>query len=61
VIVSRSLSVEKTKITIPLLVTALFYDLTPRKTVTISTRSERRERDLQGLFKGGLQYAPPIR
>jgi type II secretory pathway predicted ATPase ExeA len=51
VIVSRSLSVEKTKITIPLLVAALFYDLTPEKTVTISTRSERRERDLQDLFR----------
>jgi type II secretory pathway predicted ATPase ExeA len=51
VIVSRSLSVEKTKITVPLLVAALFYDLTPEKTVTISTRSERRERDLQDLFR----------
>jgi type II secretory pathway predicted ATPase ExeA len=51
VIVSRSLSVEKKKITVPLLVAALFYDLTPEKTVTISTRSERRERDLQDLFR----------
>src|SRR5271168_3019540 len=51
VIVSRSLSVEKAKITVPLLISALFYDLTPDKTVTISSQSERRERDLQELFK----------
>ena len=51
VIVSHSLSVEKAKITVPLLLAALFYDLTPEKTVTISTRSERRERDLQDLFR----------
>jgi type II secretory pathway predicted ATPase ExeA len=32
-IVSRSLSVDKAKITVPLLLAALFYDLTPEKTV----------------------------
>ena len=37
VIVSRSLSVDKAKITVPLLLAALFYDLTPEKTVTISS------------------------
>jgi type II secretory pathway predicted ATPase ExeA len=51
VIVSRSLSVEKAKITVPLLISALFYDLTPDKTVTISSQSERRERDFQELFR----------
>jgi type II secretory pathway predicted ATPase ExeA len=51
VIVSRSLSVDKAKITLPLLLAALFYDLTPEKTVTISGKSERRERDLQDLFR----------
>jgi type II secretory pathway predicted ATPase ExeA len=51
VIVSRSLSVDKAKITVPLLLAALFYDLTPEKTVTISSQSERRERDLQELFR----------
>jgi type II secretory pathway predicted ATPase ExeA len=51
VIVSRSLSVDKAKITVPLLLAALFYDLTPDKTVTISSQSERRERDLQELFR----------
>jgi type II secretory pathway predicted ATPase ExeA len=51
VIVSRSLSVDKAKITVPLLLAALFYDLSTEKTVTISNQSERRERDLQELFR----------
>jgi type II secretory pathway predicted ATPase ExeA len=51
VIVSRSLSVEKVKITLPLLIAALFFDLTPDKTVIIPSHSERRERDLQELFR----------
>lgn len=51
VIVSRSLSVDKAKITVPLLLSALFYDLSTEKTVTISNQSERRERDLQELFR----------
>ena len=51
VIVSRALSVEKAKITVPLLIAALFYDLSPDKAVSISSQSERRERDLQELFR----------
>lgn len=51
VIVSRSLAIEKAKITLPLLISALFYDLAPDRTVTIPTQSERRERDLQELFR----------
>ncbi len=51
VIVSRSLSVDKAKISMPLLIAALFYDLTPEKTVKISSQSEQRERDLQELFR----------
>jgi type II secretory pathway predicted ATPase ExeA len=51
VIVSRSLTVEKAKITVPLLLAALFYDLSTEKTVTIPSQSERRERDLQELFR----------
>ena len=35
----------------PLLVAALFYDLSPEKSVAISNNSERRERDLQDLFR----------
>jgi type II secretory pathway predicted ATPase ExeA len=51
VIVSRSLSLDKAKIAMPLLIAALFYDLSTEKTVTISNNSERRERDLQELFR----------
>jgi type II secretory pathway predicted ATPase ExeA len=51
VIVSRSLSIDKAKISLPLLEAALFYDLTPEKTVKISSQSERRVRDLQELFR----------
>jgi type II secretory pathway predicted ATPase ExeA len=51
VIVSRSLSIDKAKITVPLLLAALFYDLSTEKTVTIPSQSERRERDLQELFR----------
>lgn len=50
VIVSRSLSVEKTKITLPLLLAALVYDLTPEKAAPGSGKHERRERNLQELF-----------
>ncbi len=52
VIVSRALSLEKAKISVPLLVAALFYDLSSEKTVSIPSQSERRERDLQELFQG---------
>lgn len=51
VIVSRSLSIEKGKISLPLLEAALFYDLSPDKAVKIPSQSERRVRDLQELFK----------
>ncbi len=51
VIVSRSLSIDKAKISLPLLEAALFYDLTPEKTVKISSQSERGVRDLQELFR----------
>ena len=48
---------QKAKITVPLLISALFYDLTPDKTVTISSQSERRERDLAGTDELALSYA----
>jgi type II secretory pathway predicted ATPase ExeA len=51
VIVSRALTIEKAKITVPLLIAALFYDLSTEKTASISSQSERRERDLQELFR----------
>jgi type II secretory pathway predicted ATPase ExeA len=51
VIVSRSLSIEKAKINLPLLEAALFYDLTPEKAIKIPSHAERRVRDLQDLFR----------
>ena len=55
IIVSRSLSVDKAKISVPLLLAALFYDLTPEKTVKISSQSERRERDyIDWVLKASL-------
>lgn len=51
VIVSRALSIEKAKISVTILIAALFYDLSTDKVVTISSQSERRERDLQELFR----------
>lgn len=35
----------------PLLLSALFYDISPDKTVKISSQSERRERDRQELLR----------
>lgn len=51
VIVSRALSLEKVKLTGPLLISALFYDLSTDKMPRISSQTERRERDLQELFR----------
>ncbi len=51
IIVSRALTLDKAKITVPLLLAALFYDLSTEKTVSISSQSERRERDLVELFR----------
>ncbi|MCF7673626.1 AAA family ATPase [Bacillus subtilis] len=51
VVVSRSLTLDKVKITVPLLISALFYDLSTDKIMTISSQPERRERDLQELFR----------
>lgn len=51
VTVSRALSLEKVKITAPLLISALFYDLSTDKLPRISSQTERRERDLVELFR----------
>ena len=61
VIVSRSLSIDKAKISLPLLEAALFYDLSPEKAVKISSQSERRERDLQDCSGGPRRVGRPIR
>lgn len=51
VIVARSLSLDKTKLTASLLDAALFYDLSTEKTVKIPGDSEKRARELQALFR----------
>ncbi|ENL4830314.1 ExeA family protein, partial [Salmonella enterica subsp. enterica serovar Teko] len=50
IIVSRALSVEKSRIGLPALISALFYDLSPDKKVQIP-RGEARERELLALMK----------
>lgn len=51
VIVARSLSLDKTKITASLLDAALFYDLSTEKTIKIPGDAEKRARELQALFR----------
>jgi type II secretory pathway predicted ATPase ExeA len=51
IIVSKSLSVEKSRVTLSTLIMALFYDLSSEKDITIPTQSEKRERKLQSLVK----------
>jgi type II secretory pathway predicted ATPase ExeA len=46
-------SVDQDRTTPPTLIAALFYDLSPDKEPRISTQGERRERDLQELFRRG--------
>jgi type II secretory pathway predicted ATPase ExeA len=51
VIVSRSLSVEKTRVTLQTLITALFYDFSNDETVKVPPQGEERERELQQLIR----------
>ena len=51
VIVSRSLSVEKSRATLQTLITALFYDLSNEQEVKIPRQGEERERELQQLIR----------
>lgn len=53
IIVSKSLSVEKDKINLPLLISALFYDLSTEKDVKIPGQGEKSARALRELFKKG--------
>jgi type II secretory pathway predicted ATPase ExeA len=50
IIVAKSLSVEKARVTLSTLMMALFYDLSTEKDVKIPTQSEKRERKLQELI-----------
>lgn len=49
VIVSQSLAIDKYRVTLPILIMALFYDLSTEKDVIIPTQPEKRERKLQEL------------
>jgi type II secretory pathway predicted ATPase ExeA len=53
VTVSKSLSVDKDRTTIPTLITALFHDLSPDKDPKIPGQGEKRERELQQLVRRG--------
>jgi type II secretory pathway predicted ATPase ExeA len=53
ILVSKSLSVDKERVTLGTLITALFYDLAPKKEVRIPSQGEKRERGLQELFRQG--------
>ena len=50
-IVSRSLSIEKSRLVLPALMTALFLDLSDDLDITVPTQQEKRERLLQELFR----------
>jgi type II secretory pathway predicted ATPase ExeA len=51
IIVSQSLAVEKQRVQLGTLITALFYDLSADKQVRIPAQGEKRERELQALVK----------
>lgn len=53
VLVSKSLSVDKSRSTLSTLIAALFYDLSPDKDVRIPGQGEKRERELRDLIKKG--------
>lgn len=53
VLVSKSLSVDKERATLPTLIAALFYDLSTDKDPRIPTQGEKRERDLRDLVRRG--------
>lgn len=50
---SKSLAVEKHRLTLGTLITALFYDLSTEKPIRIPTQSEKRERELRDRVKRG--------
>ena len=43
---AESLSVDTNRTTVPTLIAALFYDLSPEKDLKIPTQGEKREREL---------------
>jgi type II secretory pathway predicted ATPase ExeA len=53
ILVSKSLSVDKDRATLPTLIAALFYDLSTDKEVKIPALGEKRERELRDLIRKG--------
>lgn len=51
ILVSKSLSVEKSQLSLPVLINALFYDLATEKDFKIPTQPEKRERVLRDLIR----------
>ena len=51
--VSKSLSVDKCRATLPTLIAALFYDLSRDKEIKIPSIGEKRERELRDLIRKG--------
>jgi type II secretory pathway predicted ATPase ExeA len=53
ILVSKSLSVDKSRATLATLIAALFYDLSSDKEVKIPSQGEKRERELRELIRKG--------
>jgi type II secretory pathway predicted ATPase ExeA len=53
ILVSKSLSVDKERATLPTLIAALFYDLSTDKEIKIPKDGEKRERELRDLIRKG--------
>lgn len=53
ILVSQSLSLDKSRATLPSLIAALFYDLSSEKQIKIPSSGEKRERELRQLFRKG--------
>ena len=51
ILISKSLSIDKERVKIPTLITALFYDLSTEKTLNIPAQSEKRIRKLRDIIK----------
>ena len=61
VLVAKSLSVDKERVTLQTLMTALFFDLSPEKEPWIPSQGERRERELRNLIRKGQEACGPVR
>ena len=60
IIVVRSLSIDKPRIPLPALITALFMDISGDPDLKVPTQPERRERMLQDLIKGCKKTNCPV-